>query len=98
MAFVVAATWKASPGAEEQVRKVIEVITPLSRAEEKNLFFQAQVSEDEPGTFLLYEQYTDASGYAEHRATAHFQQHVLGEALPLLAQREVRTFTTVDIA
>jgi quinol monooxygenase YgiN len=98
MAFVVAATWKVNPGAEEHVRKIIKLITPLSRAEEKNLFFQAQVSEDEPGTFFLYEQYTDASGYEDHRATPHFQQHVIGEAIPHLAERVVRTFTTIDVA
>lgn len=96
MAFVVVATWKAEPGAEERITKIIELITPLSRAEEKNLFFSGQVDPDEPATFLLYEQYTDASGYADHRETPHFRRHVLGEAIPLLAAREVRTFTTID--
>jgi quinol monooxygenase YgiN len=96
MAFVVAATWKAKPGEEERIAKIIELITPLARAEEKNLFFQGQVDPADPGTFLLYEQYTDASGYEEHRATPHFRQHVLGEAIPHLADREVKTFLTID--
>ncbi|MFC7659811.1 putative quinol monooxygenase [Pseudonocardia benzenivorans] len=60
------------------------------------LFFQGQVDPDEPGTFLLYEQYADASGYADHRDTPHFRQYVLGEAIPQLASREVRTFHTID--
>lgn len=96
MAFVVVATWKAAPGEEERIASIIETLTPLSRAEEKNLFFQGQADPDDPGTFLLYEQYTDASGYEEHRATPHFRRHVLGEAVPNLAAREVRTFRTID--
>lgn len=96
MAFVVAATWKAKPGAEEHIAKIIQVMAPLSRAEEKNLFFQGQVDPDDPGTFFLYEQYTDASGYEEHRDTQHFRQHVIGEAIPNLESREVRTFHTLD--
>jgi quinol monooxygenase YgiN len=96
MAFVVVATWKARPGEEDRIAKIIEVLTPLARAEEKNLFFQGQVDPDDPGSFLIYEQYTDASGYEDHRATSHFRRHVLDEAVPRLAAREVRTFHTID--
>ena len=63
MAFVVAATWKAKPGEADRVRQVIEKMTPLSRAEEGNVFYQAQVNPEEPETFFLYEQYTDAQAY-----------------------------------
>ncbi|MGE3288964.1 MAG: putative quinol monooxygenase [Pseudonocardia sp.] len=96
MAFVVVATWKAAPGEEERIAKIIDVLTPLARAEEKNLFFQGHVDPDDPTSFLLYEQYVDASGYEEHRDTPHFRRHVLGEAIPHLAAREVRTFHTID--
>ncbi len=60
MAFVIAATWKAKPGEEERICEVIRLMTPLSRKEPGNLFYQAQVSSRDPAEFFLYEQYTDA--------------------------------------
>ena len=66
MAFVVAATWKAKPGEAERVTEVIKKMTPLSRAEEGNVFYQAQVNPEDPETFFLYEQYKDAQAYEDH--------------------------------
>ena len=96
MAFVVAATWQALPGEEERVAGVIRTMTPLSRAEPGNLFYQAQVSPEEPGTFFLYEQYVDAQAYEDHKASPHFQEHVVGHVLEHLAERAVRTYQTLD--
>ena len=45
---------------------------------------------------MLYEHCTDPSGYEDHRATQAFQDRVLGEVIPLLAERNIETFTTVD--
>lgn len=97
MAFVVAAIWKAKPGEEHRIVDVVNTLTPLSRAEPKCLYYQAQVSQDDPTTFLLYEQYTDASGYEEHKATDYFQKHVFGYAMDYLESREVSTYTTIDV-
>jgi quinol monooxygenase YgiN len=96
MAFVVAATWKAKPGEEGRILDVIRTMTPLSRNEPRCLFYQAQVSPDDPGTFFLYEQYTDAQGYEDHKASSHFQQHVFGHAVEFLESREVATYRTID--
>jgi quinol monooxygenase YgiN len=96
MAFVVVATWTAKQGEEDRILDVIQKMTPLSRAEKKNLFYQAQVSPEEPRSFLLYEQYTDEQGYEDHKATEHFQEYVFGYAVDYLESREVRTFHTID--
>ncbi len=96
MAFVVAAIWKAKPGEEGRIMDVIKMMTPLSRAEPKNLFYQAQVSPEDPRTFFLYEQYTDAQGYADHKATQYFQEHVFGYAIEYLEERQVATYETID--
>jgi quinol monooxygenase YgiN len=97
MAFVVAATWKAKAGEEGRIVDVIKTMTPLSRAEPKCLFYQAQVSTEDPSTFFLYEQYADAQGYEDHKASEHFQQHVFGYAIEYLAERQVATYETVDV-
>jgi quinol monooxygenase YgiN len=96
MAFVVAATWKAKPGEEARILEVIKLMTPLSRREPGNLAYQAQVSHQDPGTFLIYEQYINAAAFEDHKASAYFQEHVIGYAISRLASREVATWETID--
>ena len=97
MAFVVAAIWRAKEGEEGRVEEVIRKMTPLSRNEEANLFYQAHVSPEDPRTFLLYEQYTDEAGYDAHKATPHFQENVFGYIIEYLEERAVKTYTTIDV-
>lgn len=97
MAFVVAAIWRAKEGEEARVEDVIRTLTPLSRAEPKNLFYQAQVSPEDPRTFFLYEQYVDESGYEDHKASPYFQEKVFGYILDYLEERSVKTYQTIDV-
>jgi quinol monooxygenase YgiN len=97
MAFVVAAIWKAKEGEEKRVEDVIRKLTPLSRAEEKTLFYQAQVSPDDPRTFFLYEQYVDESGYDDHKTAPYFQENVVNYILNYLEARQVNTYQTIDV-
>ncbi|HEX4904780.1 MAG TPA: putative quinol monooxygenase [Acidimicrobiales bacterium] len=97
MAFVVAAIWKAKEGEEARVEQTIREMTPLSRAEEGNLYYQAQVNPADPRTFFLYEQYVDEAGYEAHKATPHFQEKVFGYILDYLEERAVSTYTTIDV-
>jgi quinol monooxygenase YgiN len=96
MAFVVAAIWKAKAGEEGRIVDVIKTMTPPSRAEPKCLFYQAHRSPSDPATFFLYEQYADAQGYEDHKASEHFQKHVFGYAIEYLAERQVATYETID--
>lgn len=79
----------ANPGKAELVRSILDNMTLGNRAEPKMVHFQAHVRADDPNTFVLYEHYTDPSGYEEHRATEAFQRLVLGDAIPRLASRKV---------
>jgi quinol monooxygenase YgiN len=96
MAYVVIATWQAKPGEGGRIGKILRTVTPINRAEPKMLEFQAHTSTEDPDTFVIYEKYTDASGYDDHRATEAFQTYVIGEVIPNLADRSVRTFHTLD--
>jgi quinol monooxygenase YgiN len=96
MSHTVIATWVAKPGEEDHVAQVLRELTPGNRAEPKMLSFQAHRSTSAPGTFVLVETYTDASGYDEHRATPAFQERVLGDIIPRLAHREIRTYNVID--
>ena len=96
MAHVIVANWLANPGEGDHVAEVLTRLTPGIRQEPKVLLFHAQRSVDDPDAFLMYEQYTDPSGYDDHKATAAFQEHVVGDLLPRLKARSVQEFTTLD--
>ncbi|MDT7670031.1 MAG: hypothetical protein QOC74_2814, partial [Pseudonocardiales bacterium] len=73
MGFVVIATWTAADGQADHIRRIIEEVTPSNRAEPKMIRFEAHVSLDDPNTFVLYEHYTDPTGYDDHRASEAFR-------------------------
>jgi quinol monooxygenase YgiN len=95
MAYVVSATWTAQPGKEDVVRDAIEKLTPPSREEPGNRFYQAYQDSTEPGVFRLFEIYDDEEAYAAHGASTHFEQYALQQAIPVLANRERAFFETI---
>ena len=95
MAYVVSATWTAQPGQEDVVREAIEKLTPPSRQEPGNRFYQAFQSPDEPSVFRLFEIYDDEEAYAAHGASEHFATYALGQAIPVLASRERAFYETI---
>lgn len=95
MAYVVSATWTATPGSEGVVLDAIEKLTPPSRAEEGNLFYQAYQDPTAPTVFRLFEIYTDEAAYAAHGASEHFATYALHQAIPVLADRERAFYETI---
>ncbi|SDT35441.1 putative quinol monooxygenase [Actinoplanes derwentensis] len=95
MAYVVSATWTAQPGQEAIVLDAIEKLTPPSRQEPGNRFYQAYQDPAEPLIFRLFEIYDDEAAYAAHGASEHFAEYALGQAIPVLAQRERAFYTTI---
>ena len=95
MAYVVSATWTAQPGQEDVVRDAIDKLTPPSRDEAGNRFYQAYQDPAEPGIFRLFEIYEDEEAYVAHGASDHFKQYALEQAIPVLANRERAFFQTI---
>jgi len=96
MALTVAAFWKVKSGEEERIKEVIKTMTELTRKESGNLFYQAQISTQDPTKFFLYEQYTNAQSFEDHRATEYFKKYILDYAIQYLDAREVTTYETID--
>ncbi|XVX19787.1 putative quinol monooxygenase [Actinomycetota bacterium] len=96
MAYVVTANWTAQPGSEDVVLDAIRQLTPLSRQEPGNRFYQAYQDPEEPGVFRLFEIYDDEDAYRAHGESAHFQEFAVGQAIPVLDKRERAFYTTID--
>ena len=95
MAYVVSATWTTEPGKEDVVLDAIEKLTPPSREEPGNRFYQAYQDPAEPSVFRLFEIYEDEDAYAAHGASDHFKQYALERAIPVLANRERAFYETI---
>lgn len=95
MAYVVSALWTAKEGEEDRIARICEEMTPVSRAEPGNIFYQCHRSPEDPRLFYLYEQYVDESGYKAHQDSEHFQRLVVGEAIPHLESRERAFYETM---
>jgi quinol monooxygenase YgiN len=92
MAYVVCAKWTAKEGKEDRLVEIIEEMTPPSRAEPGNLYYQAQRSPENPRLFFLYEQYADEAGYEAHMSSEHFTRLVKEEAIPDVLEAREREF------
>jgi quinol monooxygenase YgiN len=95
MSYVVSAIWTAEPGQEGVVLDAIEKLTPPSREEPGNRFYQAFQDPAEPLVFRLFEIYEDEAAYAAHGASEHFKQFALEQAIPVLANRERAFYETI---
>jgi len=94
MAFVCSATWTAQPGKEDVVREALDVLAPASRAEPGCQTYIVHQDPEQPSVFKIFEVYDDEDAFTKHGTYPHFQEHALGKAIPVLADRQ-RAFTTV---
>jgi quinol monooxygenase YgiN len=96
MAFVCSATWTAKPGEEETVRSALAELSPASRQEPGNLYYQAHQSPDEPRIFRIFEVYADEDAFKAHGTYPHFEKWALGQAIPALETRQRDFSETLD--
>ena len=96
MAFVCSATWTAKPGEEETVRDALAQLSPASRAEPGNLYYQAHQNPQEPRIFRIFEVYVDEDAFKAHGTYPHFEKWALGQAIPALETRQRDFSTTLD--
>lgn len=96
MGYVVAATWTAQEGKEDIVRHAIAKLTPISRQEPANQYYQAYQDPEVPHVFHLFEIYDDEAGYQAHVDSDHFKELGFGQAIPVLTERARAFYETVD--
>ncbi|GGN13863.1 hypothetical protein GCM10010967_57540 [Dyadobacter beijingensis] len=83
------AKWEVKAGKLGEVLALLAKLAPPSRNEPGSLSYTVYQSNADPNVIVLLEVYTDETALADHRSSAHFQQIVIQQIVPLLENREV---------
>jgi len=92
----VIARYTVSAGNEEKVVALLREAAPLSRSEPGNLDYTPYVDPDDPRRVVLLERYVSREAIDAHRETAHFQEIVLAQIVPLLEERIVELYEVAE--
>lgn len=83
---VLAVTWMAKVGHENEVAGIFATLTEASRKEPGCAMYQVHRHKTDSRRFFIYEQYKDDAALEAHRAAPHFLQFAKKE-LPKVADR-----------
>ena len=83
---VLAVTWMAKVGRENEVAGIFSKLTEASRREPGCSMYIVHRHKTEPRRFFIYEQYKDDAALEAHRAAPHFLQFAKKD-LPKVADR-----------
>jgi quinol monooxygenase YgiN len=91
--IVIIARWKVTPGQEARVVDILGRFLPRAQAEPGVKSFQIVQGKEDAADFVFFEVFADEGAFAAHQAREHFKTLILGEALPLLADRQRAQYT-----
>ena len=83
---VLAVTWLAHLGKENEVADAFRKLQEATRREPGCLMFIVHQHRSDPRRFFAYEQYRDDEAMQQHRESAHFQEYV-AKTLPQIGER-----------
>lgn len=86
--ILIVARWTAVPNQADKVAAILHRFLPRAQAEPGIKLFQISRGKDDAAQFLFYEVFADEAAFAAHQASEHFKTLILGEALPLLSDRQ----------
>ena len=86
--LLVVAQWEAKEGQADRVAEILRDFIPEAQSEPGVKLFLISRAKENPAQFLFYELFRDEAAFKAHQDSAHFKNHIAGEALPLLARRE----------
>jgi quinol monooxygenase YgiN len=75
--MVLAVTWIANSGHENEVAEIFTKLQAASRQEPGCLMYIVHRHKDDPRHFFIYEQYRDDAALQAHRDSPHFQEYAV---------------------
>jgi quinol monooxygenase YgiN len=75
--IVLAVTWIANAGHEDEVAMIFTQLQTVSRQELGCLMYIVHRHQDDPRVFFIYEQYRDDAALQAHRGSPHFQEYAV---------------------
>jgi quinol monooxygenase YgiN len=84
--LVLAVTWTANPGHENEVAEIFSKLQAASRLEPGCLMYMVHRHKTDPRRFFIYEQYRDEAALGAHRNSPHFQEYAVN-ALANIGER-----------
>ena len=75
--IVLAVTWVANQGREEEVAQIFTKLEAASRQEPGCLMYIVHRHKDDARHFFIYEQYRDEAALQAHRDSPHFQEYAV---------------------
>lgn len=90
--ITVIAHYRAHRDKADEVRALLARHSSASAAEAGCIQFVAHQDVADPARFALYESYVDDDAFAAHRRTDHFRVNIEQTLVPMLVEREWRTY------
>ncbi len=93
---VLAVTWIAKAGKEQQTAELFRQLTEASRRELGCSMYLVHRHREDPRKFFIYEQYRDDAALEAHRNSPHFQQIARGTLLNAAERADAGLYTPLD--
>lgn len=90
--IVLAVSWLANPGKEEEVAAIFRKLQDASRQEPGCLMYLVHQHQTDPRRFFIYEQYRDHAALETHRQSQHFQNYVMQALQGISERREAELY------
>lgn len=81
--------WQIKPSETARILELLPELARLSKTETGNLAYSIFQSEENPNVIFLHEIYVNEAAIEAHKASAAYQEIVVGRIMPHLEFREV---------
>ena len=85
---VLAVTWMAKPGREDEVAELFRKLQVASRQEAGCLMYMVHRHKTDAQRFFIYEQYRNDAALDAHRNSPHFQEYAVKQLREIAERKE----------
>ena len=90
--LTLAVIYTVAAGRESEAETHLRALVTASRRESGCRTYEVNRKQDDPRTFLIYEQYDDGAALEAHRGTPHFLEHAKNGLQTLMERRDAALY------